>query len=98
MGADPDMIARQHKGTFATYIRGLTDRAVPMSFPFFALEKLPKASQSERDAIRDYSRRAYAEPLYTPTKPEEAAAPDPELPSGAPLTDQSDPLNPSPEL
>lgn len=98
MGADPDMIARQPKGTFATYIRGLTERAVPMSFPFFALEKLPKTSQTERDAIRDHSRHVYAEPLYTPPKPEAAAAPNPELPSDAPRTDQPDPLNPSTEL
>ena len=56
MGADADMIQRQPKGTFATFIRGLTDRAVPMSFPFFALEKLPRSSRNERDAIREHSR------------------------------------------
>lgn len=98
MGADADMIARQPKGTFATFIRGLTDRAVPMSFPFFALEKLPRTSQTERDAIRDHSRRAYAEPLYTPSKPGKTTAPDPELPVAAPPKDQIDPLSPSPEL
>jgi hypothetical protein len=98
MGADADMIARQPKGTFATFIRGVTDRAVPMSFPFFALEKLPRTSQIECDAIRDFSRRAYAEPLYTPPKPEETATPDQELPSAAAPKSPPDPLNPSPEL
>ena len=98
MGADADMIARQPKGTFATYIRGLTERAVPMSFPFFALEKLPRTSEDERNAIRDHSRRAYAEPLSTPPKPEEATAPDAELPAVSLATHQTDPLNPSPEL
>lgn len=62
MNCDADMIQRQPKGTFATYVRGLTDRAVPISFPFFVLEKGPKASQDEIDAIREHSRRAYAEP------------------------------------
>lgn len=63
MGADADMIARQPKSTFASFIRGLTERAVPMSFPFFVLEKLPRASTSLREAIREHSRTAYAEPL-----------------------------------
>jgi hypothetical protein len=70
MGADADMIARQPKGTFATFIRGVTDRAVPMSFPFFALEKLPRTDIAERNAIRDYSRRIYAEPLPEPPSTE----------------------------
>ncbi len=62
MNCDADMIQRQPKGTFATYVRGLTDRAVPISFPFFLLEKGPKASQDEIEAIREHSRRTYAEP------------------------------------
>jgi hypothetical protein len=62
MNCDADMIQRQPKGTFATYVRGLTDRAVPISFPFFLLEKGPKASQGEIEAIREHSRRTYAEP------------------------------------
>ena len=57
------MIQRQPKGTFATYVRGLTDRAVPISFPFFVLENLPRASKEEIDDIRDHSRKTYAEPL-----------------------------------
>lgn len=63
MGADADLIARQPKGSFATYIRGLTERAVPMSFPFFTLENLPRTTAEECDAIRAWSRARYAEPL-----------------------------------
>jgi len=98
MAADPDLIARQPKGTFATNIRSLTDRAVPMSFPFFALEKLPRTSPAERDAIRDHSRRVYAEPLINSQK-----LPGTDTPRKAPderysPPDQIDPLSPSREL
>jgi len=35
MAAEPNLIQQQPKGTFATYVRGLTERAVPISFPFY---------------------------------------------------------------
>ena len=96
MGADPDMIVRQPKGSFATYIRGLTERAVPMSFPFFVLEKLPRITKAEREAIRTYSRATYAEPLHQgqtpPSQSEPLAIPEPNA------LDDDDPLKPSPEL
>lgn len=96
MGADPDMIARQPKGTFATYIRGLTERAVPMSFPFFALEKFPRTSKEERDNIRAYSRQAYAEPVagMSPVDQNSGDNPGPIPPPEPP----PDPLSPSGEL
>lgn len=62
MSADPDMIQRQPKGTFATYVRGLTARAVPISFPFFVLENMPRNTGDEIEAIREHSRNAYASP------------------------------------
>lgn len=97
MGADPDLIVRQPKGSFATYIRGVTERAVPMSFPFFVLEKLPRATKEERDAIRDYSRAAYADPVARPDpdNPPQADRPDDASP---PTLPEDDPLRPSPEL
>jgi len=64
MSCDPDTIQRQPKGTFATYVRGLTERAVPISFPFFVLEKMEKRTKDELDAIREASREAYAEPAF----------------------------------
>lgn len=63
MGCDPALIMNQPKGGFATFIRGLTERAVPVRFPFFVLENLPRASREEQEAIRAESRRRYAEPL-----------------------------------
>ena len=62
IGVDADLIQQQPKGSFATFIRGLTERAVPMSFPFFALEKLEQNSKEEIEAIRKHSREAYAKP------------------------------------
>ena len=61
---DPEMIQRQPKGSFAAYVRGLTERAIPMSFPFFVLEKMPQRSAEEIDTVRERSRERYAEPLY----------------------------------
>ena len=96
MSCDADLVQRQPKGTFATFIRGLTDRAVPISFPFFVLERAEKNSKSELDAIRQHSRNAYAEPWepkddHGGTSPDAPPEPPPEIDSG-------DPLKPSPEL
>lgn len=106
MGADPDLIARQPKGSFATYIRGLTDRAVPMSFPFFTLEGMPKTTKDDREAIRQYSRDNYAEPRRrgaAGSNDNGGSPPAGETGSRAgPVRDdppdETDPLAPSPEL
>ena len=54
------------KGSFATYVRGVTDRAIPISFPFFVLEKMEQRGNLELDEIRQRSRERYAEPLHAP--------------------------------
>ena len=77
-------------------VRGLTECAVPMSFPFFTLEGLPKTTKDERDAIRSYSRKIYAEPL--PHKAEHGALPDHQDNETEEENDDHDPLDPSPEL
>ena len=86
---DPDLIMRQPKGSFATYVRGLTQRAVPISFPFFALEGLAKRSKEELDEIRDLNRELYAAPIKRHDDPgenpegddpEEGGAPEPDGP------------------
>lgn len=53
MAADPNLIQQQPKGTFATFVRGLTERAVPISFPFFVLEKchVPRMRSAMLSAI-----------------------------------------------
>ena len=96
MSAGPELIQQLPKGTFATYIRGLTERAVPMSFPFFVLEKGPKTTKDEIEAIRQRCRQAYAEPwspMGSQEKPDDNEPPEP-----PPEIDPDDPLKPSPEL
>ncbi|UWR13403.1 type IV secretory system conjugative DNA transfer family protein [Sulfitobacter mediterraneus] len=104
MSCDPDLIQRQPKGTFATYVRGLTDQAVPISFPFFVLEKGPKASREEIESIRAHSRATYAEEWIRQDGGDSGAMAE----GGVSGTDQQagrgegpcpeDPMDPSPEL
>jgi hypothetical protein len=99
MGADAEMIARQPKGTFAAFIRGVTERAVPISFPFFVLEKAPKTTAEERAAIVAHSRATYAhawEEAATATTAE--ASPTPENADAPSPPERPDPLSPSREL
>ncbi|MDU8913929.1 type IV secretory system conjugative DNA transfer family protein [Aestuariicoccus sp. MJ-SS9] len=96
MSCDADLIQRQPKGTFATYVRGLTDRAVPISFPFFVLEGLPRATKPEVDAIRQHSRERYAEPLQSKVNHNATSAEEPS--ENEEKNDARDPTKPSPEL
>jgi len=96
MSADPDLIQRQPKGTFATFVRGLTERAVPISFPFFVLERMPKATNAERESIREYSRKNYAEPLQR--KAEHSESSDHQDIDRKENNEDIDPLTPAPEL
>jgi hypothetical protein len=96
LSCDADLIQRQPKGTFATFVRGLTDRAVPISFPFFVMEKLERATKGEIDAIREHSRSAYAEPWQT--KAEDSGTSDEAPPELSKENDTDDPTNPSSEL
>jgi hypothetical protein len=96
MSTEPQMIQQQPKGTFATYIRGLTARAVPISFPFFMLEQRPRATKEEIAAIRQQCREAYAEPwrpMVSDEKPEPEDAPEPPEEK-----EPDDPTEPSSEL
>lgn len=96
MAADAEMIQRQPKGTFATYVKGLTHRAVPISIPFFVLEKRNKATKEELEAIRQHSRDAYAAPWKPKADQGETSDDDP--PDEPPEIDFVDPAIPSPEL
>ncbi|MDE0852506.1 helicase HerA domain-containing protein [Yoonia sp.] len=96
LSCDADLIQRQPKGTFATFVRGLTDRAVPISFPFFVMEKLKRATKEEIDAIREHSRSAYAEPWQS--KVEDSGTSDETPPEAPEENDAEDPTNPSAAL
>jgi len=95
MSCDADLIQRQPKGTFATFVRGLTDRAVPISFPFFVMENLERATKDEIDAIREHSRTAYAEPWKT--KAEDSGTSDGTPPEPPEENEPDEPAKPSPE-
>ena len=96
MSTDAEMIQRQPKGTFVTFVRGLTERAVPISFPFFVLEKRQQATKEARDAIRQHSRETYAEPLRRTSEHDDTSAQEPQKPTDE--IDPDDPTIPSPEL
>jgi len=96
MNCAPELVQDQPKGTFATAIRGLTKQAVPMSFPFFVLEDLPRASKEDIVAIRQQSRERYAEPLKKTAKHSEPPETDTE--SATKKIDGDDPTAASPEL
>ena len=72
--ADAGMIEAQPKGSFATSIRGVTNSAVPLQFPFGWLEDKPRMSKSERDELQERMRERYAvhyQSLNQDDKPEE---------------------------
>ena len=96
MHATPELIQQQPKGSFATYLRGLTNRAVPIAFPFFELENLPRTTKEERAAILQHSRDAYAEPWDPKADHSKPEPPDPRV--TPPENDDDDPLAPSPEF
>lgn len=96
MHATPEMIQQQPKGSFATYLRGTTAKAVPIAFPFFQLERLPRSTKEERAAILQHSRETYAEP-WVPKAEHGDTAPD-DSPEESPKNNPDDPTKPSPEL
>jgi hypothetical protein len=96
MHATPELLQQQPKGSFATYLRGLTNNAVPIAFPFFELENLPRTTKEERAAILQHSRDHYAEPWEHKAKHSEPEPEDVEI--IPPKKDDDDPLAPSPEL
>ena len=59
----PEFIERQGKGCFASYVRGLTAAAVLLSFPLGYLEKQPKLTTCDWQALRQVMRDKYAVPI-----------------------------------
>jgi hypothetical protein len=60
MYCEPLLIEGQAKGSFAAYIRGVTPKAVLLSFPFGYMERLPKMSRADRGALQEQMRSRYA--------------------------------------
>ncbi len=77
-------------------MRGLTKTAVPISFPFFVLENLSRASKDEIAEIRENSRKTYAEPLRK--KAEHTEPPENDESEKPEEKQDDDPTSRSPEL
>jgi hypothetical protein len=60
LGCTPEFIESQPKGSFAASVRGLTTTALPLRFELGTMEKLPRMSKSERNALQQEMRRRYA--------------------------------------
>ena len=60
MHADPETIERQKKGSFASYLRGVTPSAIPLQFPFGVMERMPRMLPSDRDALQQRMRLRYS--------------------------------------
>jgi len=57
---EPSLIESQPKGSFASYIRGVTKTALPLSFPFGYLESQKQMSRAQREALQTTMRTRYA--------------------------------------
>ena len=56
----PELIEALPKGSYAAHIRGVTKSALPLSFPFGYMERLPKMSDDERGQLQQAMRDRYA--------------------------------------
>jgi hypothetical protein len=56
----PEFIESQRKGSFAAFIRNVTDRGLSLQFPFGYLEQFPRATEAEFAKLRDRMRERYA--------------------------------------
>ena len=56
----PEFIESQRKGSFAAFIRNVTDSGTALRFPFGYLEQFPRSTKGEMAALREQVRRRYA--------------------------------------
>jgi hypothetical protein len=60
MHMDAETIERQKKGSFSSYLRGITLNAIPLRFPFGVMEEMPSMRHTDRDALQQTMRDRYA--------------------------------------
>ena len=80
---DPEMIRRQPRFSWTTYIRGLTDRAVSVRFPPLVMENMPTMTAAEAATIAAEMRDRYCTPYVEPVS--SAPAGDAGLDPNAPV-------------
>lgn len=56
----PDLIEAQQKGSFASFLRGVTGSALPLKFPFGHMENLERMNPEEMRLVRSRMRERYA--------------------------------------
>lgn len=76
--ATPELIEAQPKGSFAAHVRGRTKSAVPLSFPFGYMEKLPRMDKDDRTTLRQRMRERYAVHFSELEKQGEEQTPEPQ--------------------
>lgn len=57
---EPALIEAQPKGNFAAYVRGVSQSALPLQFPFGHMESMERMADHERDALQRAMRERYA--------------------------------------
>lgn len=90
----PELIERQPKGSFASFVRGSTATALPLSFPFGHMEAMERMTTEETRQVREQMRARYAVHISDLGKPDAEDGPDtPPEPSPA----GPDPISPEGE-
>lgn len=62
LGCDVELITKQPKGGFATFIKGVTKSAISLKLPPFAIDNAPQMSAEEYQILKDKMRDLYAVP------------------------------------
>jgi len=60
---DASLIERQPKGSFAGFVRGAANTALPLQFPFGHMEAMERMTGDEAGKLRDLMRTRYAMPI-----------------------------------
>jgi hypothetical protein len=63
MATEPAFVMQQSKGTFTTYVRNYTKKAVALKFPLSDLPRWPSMTPKEQAGVRAALRAQYAVPL-----------------------------------
>jgi hypothetical protein len=89
-----DTLRSLPRGTFATFVRDLTRAGVALKVPYIDMDKLPKMTAAEQEAIRQRMRAQFS---FAPPVPVASSAmePAPEMPEqgSAPASQLADPAS-----
>jgi hypothetical protein len=91
---DAETIERQKKGSFSSYLRGITPTAIPLRFPFGVMEGMPPMQPRDRAALQQAMRDRYAVHY---SQLNDIHGTNPDAPDGASQTPEppTDPMEPT---